>query len=85
MTTGPGKSQRQGLSLLAAVAKFDTEAKAEAWFIEQRWPDGIRCPFCGTDSIYHTKNRKPMPYQCRGCRKSFRPRPARSCNARNCH
>jgi len=54
-----------------AVRKFDTEEKAEAWFVAQRWPNGIRCPFCGHDSIYHAKNRKPMPFQCRGCRRHF--------------
>ena len=38
--SGPGKSYRKGISLLDAVKKFDTEEKAEAWFVSQtlaRW------------------------------------------------
>lgn len=69
--TGPGKSHRAGITLMDAVRKFDTEEKAEQWFIDQRWPDGIRCPRCDSDSIYHVKHRRPMPYQCRGCRRFF--------------
>jgi len=74
MTTGPGKSHRQGLSLIDAVQRFDTGARAEAWFIEQRWPSGPRCPFCASERIYQPPNRKPQPYQCKACRKSFSPK-----------
>lgn len=34
-----------------AFQKFDTEDKAEAWFISQRWPDGITCPHSNGDDI----------------------------------
>ena len=73
MTTqsGPGRSYRKGLSLLEIIQKFDTVEKAEAWFIEQRWPDGIACPHCGSTSISQIANRKPMPFRCKGCRKHF--------------
>ena len=50
---------------------FDTEEKAEQWFIEQRWPDGIICPHCESDNIATKKSRKPQPYRCRTCRKHF--------------
>ena len=43
---GPGKAHRKGLSLVRAVKKFSDETKAEAWFVERRWPDGIECPYC---------------------------------------
>ena len=71
MAAAPGRSDRQGITLIGAVNKFSDEEKAEAWFIEQRWPDGIRCPLCGSDSIHRRNNRKPMPFQCRPCRKDF--------------
>ena len=71
MATAPGRSYRKGLTLIDAVNKFSDEAKAEAWFIEKRWPVGLRCPHCGSDSIHKRKNRKPMPFQCRPCRKDF--------------
>ena len=71
--SGPGKSYRKGITLLDAVQKFDTEDKAETWFVEQRWPSGIACPFCGTLNVAVVANRKPQPFRCREkeCRKSF--------------
>ena len=41
------------------------------WFIEQRWPDRIACPHCGSIGIAHIANRKPMPFRCKDCRKHF--------------
>lgn len=69
----PGKSHRNGISVFQAAEMFSTETKAEAWFISQRWPDGIRCPFCDGESITVRKNRKPMPFHCytKGCNKDF--------------
>ena len=70
-TSGPGKSYRRGITLMDAVKRFDTEEKAEAWFIEQRWPNGIACPKCGSVNIAEIANRKPQPFRCRSCRKHF--------------
>ncbi len=69
----PGKSYRKGITLIDAIKKFDTEEKAEAWFVEQRWPDGPVCPYDGCEStrISTVANRKPQPYRCRACRKFF--------------
>ena len=71
--SGPGKSYRKGITLLNAVQKFDTEDKAETWFMEQRWPSGVACPFCGTLNVAVVASRKPQPFRCREkeCRKSF--------------
>ena len=68
---GPGKSYRKGISLIEIVKKFDTEEKAEAWFIEQRWPDGPVCPDCGSNDVAPRPTRKPQPFRCRTCRKDF--------------
>ncbi len=70
-TKGPGKSYRKGITLIDAVQKFGTEEAAEEWFVAQRWPDGVRCPFCSGDNIATIANRKPQPYRCRTCRKHF--------------
>ena len=72
-TTRPGKSYRKGITLIDAIKKFDTEEKAEAWFVKQRWPDGPVCPYQGCESTRVTivANRKPQPYRCRACRKFF--------------
>ena len=68
---GPGKSYRKGISLLEITRRFDTEEKAEAWFIEQRWPSGVACPKCGSLNIATVASRKPAPFRCRDCRKHF--------------
>ena len=72
-TSGPGKSYRKGISLIEVNEKFSTEEKAEAWFVEQRWPNGVACPFCGSLNVAIVASRKPQPFRCRekGCRKSF--------------
>ena len=69
--TGPGRAYRKGLSLLEITKKFDTVEKAEAWFIGQRWPNGVACLHCGSIRIAHIANRKPMPFRCKDCRKHF--------------
>ena len=69
--SGPGKAYRTGITLMDAVRRFDTEEKAEAWFIAQRWPDGITCPHCESDRIANIATRKPQPWRCKSCRKHF--------------
>ena len=68
---GPGKSSRMGITLMDAVKRFDTEEKAEEWFITQRWPDGVVCPHCDSGNIATVASRKPQPFRCRACRKHF--------------
>ena len=72
-STGSGRSNRKDITLVDAVKRFDTEEKAEAWFVEQRWPDGVVCPYEGCESSRVTivANHKPQPYRCRACRKFF--------------
>ena len=70
---GPGKSFRRGISLMELIERFDTEEKAEAWFVKERWPDGVTCPFCFSQKVSQVKSRKPQPFRCqlRPCRKYF--------------
>ena len=71
-TKAPGKHYRKGISLIEAVQEFGDNAKAEAWLVAQRWPDGIRCPYCDSDAIsLHKSERKTPQYRCRSCRKDF--------------
>ena len=64
--SGPGKAHRKGITLMGVVKQFDTEEN-EAWFVEQRWPDGnlpvLPVPRGSRPS------RKPQPFRCRACRK----------------
>ena len=68
---GPGKSYRKGITLLEITERFNSEEKAEAWFIDQRWPNGIACPHCGSVNVANVASRKPQPFRCRDCRKHF--------------
>ena len=67
----PGKSDRSGISLTQLFRMFPDDESAEIWLVEQRWPDGVGCPKCGSDNIQERKTRKPQPYRCRDCRRDF--------------
>ena len=43
----PGKSFREGISLVQIFRMFPDDATAEAWFVARRWPTGVACPHCG--------------------------------------
>ncbi len=70
----PGKHYRKGITLIEAVEKFGNDEAAEAWFVERRWPDGIRCVCCDSDRIATRKpsaRRKTPVYHCNDCKKDF--------------
>ena len=67
----PGKHYREGLSMVGAVRMFSDEPKAEAWFINERWPNGVRCPDCDCDRVQARPTRKPQPFRCKACRSDF--------------
>ena len=68
----PGKSHREGISLLELAEMFPNEDAAREWFESWHWPDGeVACMRCGSLNAYRVKSGKPMPYRCRDCRKYF--------------
>ena len=67
----PGRSHREGISILELARMFPNDRTAEEWFEKQRWPNGIWCPDCGSFNCVVVKSRKPMPYRCRDCRAHF--------------
>ena len=69
--TAPGKHYRKGLSLIEAVTMFFDPDFTEAWFVGQRWPDGVECPECQSQDVKRRATRKPQPFRCNGCRKDF--------------
>ena len=68
----PGKHYRKSISLIDAVKQFGDDDKAEAWFIAQRWPDGMECVYCASPNVVRRNaNRKTPLYRCNACKKDF--------------
>ena len=71
----PGKSFREGTTLIKLFQRFPDDVSAERWLEEQRWESAGKpsnCPLCGcTDKLQSTPNRTPLPYWCGTCRKHF--------------
>ncbi len=59
------------LTLPQLFDRFPDDAAAENWFVQERWPDGVRCPSCAADDVQVRPTRKPQPYRCRVCRRDF--------------
>ena len=72
----PGKHFRKGMSLIEIMRKFPDDETAEAYFVEQRWPNGVACPHCGSTNVQSGTAHKTMPYRCREkeCAKRFSPK-----------
>lgn len=72
MAGAPGKSFRQGMSLIKAMKMFPDDDAAEAWFMRVRWPHGPACPECSSTDV-QTGAAHGMPFRCRErqCRKRF--------------
>ncbi len=72
MSGGPDRSDRDGITIIELFRMFPDNQAAEAWFENQRWPEGERfCSDCGSLNVAVVKSRKPMPYRCRDCRQHF--------------
>ena len=69
--SGPGRSEREGISIKELFKMFPDDETAEQWFISKRWPDGVRCAFCKSDNVQHGAKHPTMPFRCRTCRKFF--------------
>ena len=59
------------LSVIELIQKFPDDETAEKWFINERWPDGIRCAHCGSDNILENARHHSMPYYCNSCERYF--------------
>ena len=67
----PGKSFRDGISLIELMDKFPDEESARIWFESIIWDDTRFCGHCGSIQTKHVPNEKPMPYWCSDCRSYF--------------
>ena len=66
----PGKSDREGITMVQLCDMFPTEESARQWFEARVWPDGRHCPHCGSVRT-HDAGHTHMPYRCSDCRGYF--------------
>jgi transposase-like protein len=63
------QTDTKGMTLPELMSLFDTKEECRAYLEELRWPDGVRCPRCGSESISRIKARSQ--FDCDGCRYQF--------------
>jgi transposase-like protein len=72
--------ERQDMNLPKLIERFGSEDRCRAYLETLRWPEGVRCPDCGSDSISRIKakvgsgkdpGRSRNQYDCNGCRSRF--------------
>ena len=66
----PGKSDREGITMMQLCDMFPTEESAREWFEARIWPNGQHCPHCGSTRT-HEASHNNMPYRCSDCRGYF--------------
>ena len=66
----PGKSHREGLSLIELMNMFPTEDAAITWFEDVLWAGERCCGHCGSVNTC-TASHARMPYWCSDCRSYF--------------
>ncbi len=64
---GPGKSEREGISLTKLIKMFPNDEAARVWFEKQIWPSGPHCPHCGSFNVQHPTKHRTMTHRCRDC------------------
>ena len=67
----PGKHFRKGITLPQLFKMFPDDQTAEKWFVETRWPEGIRCAYCESDNVKDNAKHPTMPFRCNRCKKQF--------------
>ncbi len=67
----PGKSNREGITLVQLGDMFPDEDSAREWFEARIWPGGRHCPNCGSTRTHEADGGNKMPYRCSDCREYF--------------
>ena len=62
----PGKSHREGITLVQLMDMFPDEATATKWFEKVVWNGTRCCGHCGSTRTSEVPSAKPMPYWCYG-------------------
>lgn len=57
------------MNLADLVEQFGSNDRCREYLEHLRWPDGVKCPRCGSDSVSRITTRKQ--FDCNACRKRF--------------
>ena len=61
--------------MLVNIQQLIDEAKCYAVVRELRWPEGVKCPGCGSAEIikrgFHNQQAHRQRYECQGCGRQF--------------
>src|SRR6266496_6750959 len=57
------------MNLADLVEQFGSNDRCREYLEHLRWPDGVKCPRCRSDSVSRIKTRKQ--FDCNACRKRF--------------
>ena len=63
----PGKSYRNGITLVELFNRFPNDEVAREWFEKNRWPKGAECPHCNSKNVQSNIKHKTMTHRCRDC------------------
>ena len=67
----PHEIVKTGMPLAAFFRRYPDDAAAEKQWEAWRWPSGPQCPRCESHNVASVRERRPMPYRCRDCRRHF--------------
>ena len=56
---------------LNVVRQFPTQESCIDCLEENRWKDGVKCPYCDSDNVYEMTDVNRKRHHCNNCRKSF--------------
>lgn len=61
--------------MLIHISNLVDDAKCYEVVRQLRWPDGVRCPACGSAQVsrrgYHTHQKERQRYECQACQHQF--------------
>ena len=77
--TEPGNVAGGERTLADVMRMFDSEETAEAWLYFMRWPNGVICPLCGSESISRQAAEGRSPIAAEHVAGISASRPGRSC------
>ena len=58
-------------TLIEAVRFFENPVNCREYMVSRRWPNGVKCPQCGSDSVYFDSSRNGWECKTRHPKRKF--------------